>query len=410
LKVREERVIVHVRPRAILLVVGLALLALAFLVVADAAQHVAERVLVAGVAACLLRPLTLRFARRMPLGLAAVLTVTLVLAGFALLTAVEIRDLVAETSRLKVAVPARIEQLRVSLEPDHPVRRFIEQADVEPRLREWLGHLPARIVLGTDSPAKGASRVTGGLLVIVLTMFTITRGQQSVEGAIGLFRHRGVRRVLERIVGAAYRGGTAFTLRTLALGVASGIVAGVAGQALGVPAPSVLGLWVGLWSLIPVLGLVIGYLPVIGLAAAENRGRGEAAVVVLVVWLVLAALARRRWIARHSVEVSRLLLTLSVMTGLHVGRISGAVVGLFLAAAVGAALAEARRLNVTGELGRSLDELFAVPTALSPLGPLPPPLEPRTPLEPLPPPLEPLEPLEPLPPPVPAPEPGEPVP
>jgi hypothetical protein len=105
-----------------------------------------------------------------------------------------------------------------------------------------------------------------------------------------------------------------------------------------------------------------------------------------------------------------LLLTLSVMTGLHVGRISGAVVGLFLAAAVGAALAEARRLNVTGELGRSLDELFAVPTALSPPGPLPPPLEPRTPLEPLPPPLEPLEPLEPLPPPVPAPEPGEPVP
>jgi predicted PurR-regulated permease PerM len=367
--VTEERVVVHVRPRAILLVVGLALLALGFLVVADAAHHVAERVLVAGVLACLLRPLTLRFARRMPLGLAAVLTVTVVLAGFALLTAVEIRDLVAETSRLKVAVPARIEQLRVSLEPDHPVRRFIEQADVEPRIREWLGHLPARIVLGTDSPAKGASRVTGALLVTVLTMFTITRGQQSVEGAIGLFSHRRLRRTLERIVSAAYRGGTAFTLRTLALAVVSGVVAGVASQALGVPAPSVLGLWVGLWSLIPVLGLVIGYLPVIGLAAAETRGRGEAAVVVLLVWLVLAALARRRWIARHSVDVSRLLLTLSVMTGLHVGRITGAVVGVFLAAAVGAALAEARRLNVTGELGRSLDQLFAVP--------VPPPLPPE---------------------------------
>ncbi|HZQ79343.1 MAG TPA: AI-2E family transporter [Acidimicrobiia bacterium] len=365
----EERVVVHVRPRAILLVVGLALLALGFLVVADAAQHVAERVLVAGVAACLLRPLTLRLARRMPLGLAAVLTVVLVLAGFVLLTAVEIRDLVTETSRLKVAVPARIEQLRVSLEPDHPVRRFIEQADVEPRIRAWLGNLPARVVLGTDNPAKGASRVTGGLLVIVLTMFTITRGQQSVEGAIGLFRHRRMRRAVERIVGAAYRGGTAFTLRTLALAVASGIVAGVAGQALAVPAPSVLGLWVGLWSLIPVLGLVIGYLPIIGLAAAENHQRAVAAVAVLVVWLVLAALARRRWIARHSVDVSRLLLTLSVMTGLHVGRISGAVVGVFAAAAVGAALAEARRLNVTGELGRSLDQLFALP--------LPPPLPPE---------------------------------
>jgi len=354
-------VIVHVRPRAILLVVALALLALGFLVVANAAQEVAERVVVAGVLACLLRPVTLRFARRMPLGLAAALTVLLVLIGFALVTAVEIRDLVAETNRLKVAVPARIEQLRVELEPGHPVRRFIEQAEVEPRVREWLGQLPARIVLGTDNPAKGASRVTGALLVTVLTMFTITRGAQSVEGAIGLFRHRQVRRALERIVGAAYRGGTAYTWRTLALAVVSGVVAGVACWGLEVPAPSVLGLWVGLWSLIPVLGLVVGYLPVIGLAAAENRGRGVVAAVVLVGWLVLAALARRRWIARHSVDVSRMLLTLSVMTGLHVGRISGAVVGVFLAAALGAALAEARRLNVSGELTRGIDELFALP-------------------------------------------------
>jgi len=76
---------------------------------------------------------------------------------------------------------------------------------------------------------------------------------------------------------------------------------------------------------------------------------------------VLAALARRRWIALHSVDVSRLLLTLSVMTGLHVGRITGAVVGLFLAAAIGAALAEARRLNVADELSRSFDQLFHAP-------------------------------------------------
>jgi predicted PurR-regulated permease PerM len=313
------------------------------------------------VLACLLRPLTLRLARRMPLGIAAALTVTMVLVGFAVLTAVEIRDLVAETHRLKVAVPARIEQLRTELEPEHPVRRFIEQAEVEPRLREWLGQLPARIVLGTDNPAKGASRVTGALLVTILTMFTITRGAQSVEGGIALIRRRRVRRLLERIVGAAYRGGSAYTLRTLALAVASGVVAAGACQVMEVPAPSVLGLWVGLWSLIPVLGLVIGYLPIIGLATAENRGRGVAVVIVLVAWLILAALARRRWIARHSVDVSRLVLTLSVMAGLHVGRITGAVVGLFLAAAFGAALAEARRLNVSGELSQHLDQLFTLP-------------------------------------------------
>jgi predicted PurR-regulated permease PerM len=363
--VTSERVIIVVRPRTILLAVTLALLGLGFLVLADAASEVAERVLVAGVLACLLRDFTLRFARRMPLGIAAALTVLVVAAGFALLTAVEVRDLVSETGRLKEAVPARIERLRTDLVPENPVRRFIEQANVELRLREWLGQLPARIVLGTDDPAAGASRITGVLLVVILTMFTITRGPQSVEGAIALFRRRRVRAALERIVVAAYRGGARFTRRTLALAVVSGAVAGVAAQALHVPAPSVLGLWVGLWSLIPVLGLVIGYLPIIGLAAAETRGRGVVAAVILVVWLVLAALARRRWIAEHSVDVSRLLLTVSVMTGLHVGRITGAVVGVFLAAAFGAALAEVRRINLSGEVARELDELFTVPSPVA---------------------------------------------
>ncbi|HYH50072.1 MAG TPA: AI-2E family transporter [Acidimicrobiia bacterium] len=364
-----ERVIVVVRPRAILLVVTLVLVALGFLVVAEAASEVAQRVLVAGVLACLLRPLTLRLARRMPLGVAAILTVGFVLAGFAVVTAVEIRDLVTETNRLKVDVPARIEELRLELETDHPVRRWIEESRVEPRVREWLGQLPARVVLGTDNPAEGASRVTGALLVTILTMFTVTRGHQTVLGGIALIRHQRLRRSVERIVRAAYQGGTRYTLRTLVLAVATGVVAGLAAQALEVPAPSVLGLWAGMWSLIPVLGLVIGFLPVIGLAAAEQRSEGVVALAVLVVWLGLAALARRRWIARHSVDVSTLLLTLSVMGGLHVGRATGAMVGVFLASAFGGALAEARRLNVTGELGRALDELLTLPEASRPLEP-----------------------------------------
>ena len=377
-----ERVIVVVRPRAILLVVGLVLLALGFLVVADAASEVAQRVAVAGVLACLLRPFTLRLARRMPLGVAAALTVGAVLVGLALVTAVEIRDLVSETDRLRADVPQRIEEVRLELEPDHAVRRFIEQAEVEPRVREWLGQLPARVVLGTDNPAEGASRLTGALLVTILTMFTITRGSQTVHGAIGLIRHARLRRSVERIVRAAYDGGTQYTLWNLGLAVVSGVVAGAGAYALEVPAPSVLGLWAGVWSLIPVMGLAIGYLPVIGLAAADQRSKGIIVFAVLIAWQVLAALARRRWIARHSVDVSRLLMTLAVMTGLHVGRITGAMVGVFLAAALGGALAEARRQNASGEMSRALDEALTLPSQLPPPSlppPIPPPVSPALP-------------------------------
>src|SRR4029079_16124038 len=100
--------------------------------------------------------------------------------------------------------PPRVEELRTGLKPPHPVRRFIEQAEVEPRVREWLGGLPARIVLGNDKPAEGARPVAGALHGTILTMFTITRGAQSVEGALALINHQRLRRALERIVRAAY--------------------------------------------------------------------------------------------------------------------------------------------------------------------------------------------------------------
>ena len=272
-----ERVIVVVRPRAILLVVGLSLLALAFLVMLDAAAEVLQRVLVAGVLACLLRPLTLRLARRMPLGVAAVLTVGVVLTGFALLTAVEIRDLVSETNRLKQAVPARIEELRIDLEPDHPVRRFIEENRVEARVREWLGQLPARVVLGTDNAAEGASRVTGALLVTILTMFTITRGSQSVHGALGLVRHQRLRRSLERIVRAAYLGGVAYTAADPGPGRRVGgrrRLRPPTGSTCRPRRCSACGSACGASS--RCWASSIGYLPVIGLAAAENRTQGHA--------------------------------------------------------------------------------------------------------------------------------------
>src|SRR5687767_13774556 len=89
-QVASERVIVVVRPRAILLVVGLAILALAFLVMLDAAAEVVQRVMMACVLACLLRPLPSRLSRRLPLAVAAVLTVGVVLTGFSLLTTVEL--------------------------------------------------------------------------------------------------------------------------------------------------------------------------------------------------------------------------------------------------------------------------------------------------------------------------------
>jgi hypothetical protein len=57
------------------------------------------------------------------------------------------------------------------------------------------------------------------------------------------------------------------------------------------------------------------------------------------------------------------------------------MVGVFLAAAAGGALAEARRQNASGELSRALDEVLTLPQSLAP-PPLPPPPMPPPSLSP----------------------------
>jgi predicted PurR-regulated permease PerM len=68
--------------------------------------------------------------------------------------------------------------------------------------------------------------------------------------------------------------------RVIVLGASTAVVA----QAVDVPAPVALGLWTAWWRLLPVLGVVVGYAPIVLLLST-----GHSAVVVVAALLVLVA-------------------------------------------------------------------------------------------------------------------------
>ena len=174
-------------------------------------------------------------------------------------------------------------------------------------MREWLGQLPARVVLGTDNAAEGASRVTGALLVTILTMFTITRGAQSVHGALGPRpppaapagagadrpgRLPGRRRLHAADPGPGRRVGGRGRLRPPSRSTSRPRRCSACGSACGASSRC--------WA------SSIGYLPVIGLAAAEDRdARASSPSSILVVWLGWPPSPGGGGSTRHSVDVSR---------------------------------------------------------------------------------------------------------
>src|SRR5581483_8677513 len=79
-----------------------------------------------------------------------------------------------------------------------------------------------------------------------------------------------------------------------------GLLAYSIARLAGVPGPAALGVWVALWSLLPVAGVLIGATPIVVFAAAESSQRAVVVAVAFVVigigdWIV------NRWNERHNV-------------------------------------------------------------------------------------------------------------
>ena len=133
-----------------------------------------------------------------------------------------------------------------------------------------------------------------------------------------------------------------------------GLLAYAIARAAGVPGPAALGVWVGLWSFLPVAGVFIGALPIVVFAGAHSIQR---AVVVALVFVVIG-LGRRggQSLARaRAVYVGSFLIVLAAFGGLELYGLTGAL--LFV---LGAMLVVA----ILGELGpEEVAEALAAPPA-----------------------------------------------
>jgi predicted PurR-regulated permease PerM len=123
------------------------------------------------------------------------------------------------------------------------------------------------------------------------------------------------------------------------MALATGLLTFVLAQALGLPGPAPLALWVAVFDLVPLVGVVVGGLPVVLLALADSPGQAVVVAVVLVGWQVLEATVLQRRLEERSLHVGPFVTVGLAMVGLELYGIGGALAAAALAVVL-AALAD----------------------------------------------------------------------
>jgi predicted PurR-regulated permease PerM len=312
---------------ALALVFGLALTVL-LLRILHSSERVIAWVLCAMAVAALVYPAVDRLARfrYVPRGLAVLITFVLGLGSVGFLGYRIVNDVADAMSSLQDAAPKRAAELERNSD-------FFREIKLKQRVTKLVDEIPSRLAGGEPSQALRTNATRGLAFVagLILTIFFVLYGPRLIQGGLGLIENEAVRRRTEEVFLRGSHRALFFARVKLWEATVEGFLAYSIARMANVPGPAALGVWVALWSLLPVAGVLIGALPIVVFAAAVSTTRAVtvgAAFVAIGVgdWLV------NRWLERRSVNVGSFVIVLAAFGGLELYGLSGAL--LFVLGAV----------------------------------------------------------------------------
>jgi predicted PurR-regulated permease PerM len=301
--------------------------------IARDAERVIAWALAAMAIAALVYPAVMWLAhfRFLPRPLAVLLTVVVALSAIGFVGYRIVDDVSKAMTSLQDAAPARAAQL----EHDYD---FFREINLKERVTKLVDAIPQRLAGGEASQAlrSAASRGLAFVAGTILTIFFVLYGTRLVDGGLRLIEDDDARRRAEAVIRRGSRRALFFARVKLWEAFVEGLLAFTIARAAGVPGPAALGVWVALWSILPVAGVMIGALPIVIFAAAHTPQRA-AAVAGAFVLIGIGDWQVNRWLERRSVYVGSFAIVLAAFGGLEFYGLTGAllfVLGAILAIAM----------------------------------------------------------------------------
>ena len=284
----------------------------------------------------LLHPAVAALDRRLRRGAALFLVVFGTLAVAGVIVWAVVGDVVDEVDELETAVPRAARELERS-ERFGNTARDIDLAD---KAEDFVDELPERLRGGNvqDAIRSAATRGVAFLATFVLTIFFLIHGPRLLAAASAQLPDERQEQV-RRLGASAYQRAWRYVAGSLGMALAAGLVTYAVAQVLGLPGPAPLALWVALFDLVPLVGMVVGALPVVLLALADSPGQAVVVAVVLVSWQLFEAIVLQRRVEAGSLHVGPFITVAMAMIGLELYGIGGALAAVALAV-VAAALAD----------------------------------------------------------------------
>lgn len=315
--------------------------------IARDAERVIAWMFTAMAIAAMLFPVVMGLARVIPRVLAVIVVAVCVLGSIGFLGYRTVHDVANETDRLRTEAPRRAAELERNSE-------FLREIKLRSRVEHLVDEIPQRLAggQGTEIVKSAATRGVAFLAGTILTIFFVLYGPNLLAGAIGQVddEHRRVRieRVLHEASGRALVYARIKVLQVLVQGFLAFTIARLAGA----PGAAALGVWAGLWALVPLAGVVVGALPIVAFAGAASTSRA------IVVTAVFAVIALGDWWLNHelqrtTVKVGSFVVVFAAFAGLELYGLMGALLAI-----LGAVLVTA----IVGEIGpEEVAEVISAP-------------------------------------------------
>jgi predicted PurR-regulated permease PerM len=339
----ESRVVV-VRPRTILVVLGIAVLVGLALTLVYLAWHVLTWILIAVLLAAALNPAVEAFERR-GLGRALAATVVFVLALLAVtgLGFLVVPPLVTQVTDFVNAVPDFIDDLTAGR---GPLGFLQEDYEIVDRIRDAIEERGAAGVLGLTGPALDVVRsvvtaVVGVITIVFLTYFMLLEGPRTIGGLLALLPD-GTRQRYERVGREIYRTISGYVTGNLFISLVAGISSSAVLFAVGSDFAVALGLLVAILDLVPLAGATLAAIVVSTVIVIETDWIRF--VVVLGFFLAYQQLENhvlQPLVYGRTVQLSPLAVLCAVLVGAQLAGILGALLAIPVA---GSLLAVGREL------------------------------------------------------------------
>jgi predicted PurR-regulated permease PerM len=336
--------VVTVRPRTILLVLGITVLVVLALVLVVLAWHVLTWILIAALLAAALNPAVEAFERRgMRRGYAASLVFALALLALTGIGFLVIPPLLTQVSEFIDAVPDFIDDLTAGR---GPLGWLQDEYQIVDRLREAIERQGAGGVLGLGEPFLDIVRsvvtvVVGTITIIFLTFFMLLEGPRAVKQLLGLLPET-TRPRYERVGRDIYKTISGYVTGNLLISVVAGTLATIVLFAVGSEYAVALGLLVAVLDLIPLAGATLAAIIVSTVVLIETDWlRCLIVIVFFIAYQQFENHVLQPLVYGRTVQLSPLAVLCAVLIGAQLAGILGALVAIPVA---GSLLAVAREI------------------------------------------------------------------